>query len=64
MFKIGIRNLYKKPIRTLLSISTVVVSIVLLLSLLGFYVGYNKAMEDELANFGVQMIAVPKGCPY
>lgn len=64
MFKLGIRNLYKKPIRTLLSISTVVVSIVLLLSLLGFYVGYNKAMEDELANFGVQMIAVPKGCPY
>lgn len=63
-FKLALRNLAKKPLRTVLAIATVTVSITLLLSLLGFYFGYNKAMRDELNNFGVQMLAVPKGCPY
>lgn len=54
-FKLALRNLAKKPLRTVLAIATVTISITLLLSLLGFYFGYNKAMKDELNNFGVQI---------
>ncbi len=62
--KLAFKNLAQRPLRTILAILTVSLSIILLLSLLGFYFGYNKAMNDELKSFGVQMLAVPKGCPY
>lgn len=62
--KLVISNIRSKPLRTSLTIAVVAICVTLLLSLLGFFIGYNNAMKDELANLGVQMMAVPKGCPY
>lgn len=49
---------------SLLSVLAVAFSILLLLLLLGFYSGYTAAMDAELQTLGVQIMAVPKGCPY
>lgn len=62
--KLVFSNIRSKPLRTSLTIFVVAICVTLLLSLLGFFIGYNKAMEGELANLGVHMMAVPKGCPY
>lgn len=62
--KLVFSNIRSKPLRTVLTISAVAICITLLLSLLGFFIGYNRAMQDELANLGVHVMAVPKGCPY
>lgn len=62
--KLVFSNIRSRPLRTILTISVVAICVMLLLSLLGFFTGYNHAMEGELANLGVHMMAVPKGCPY
>lgn len=62
--KLVLSNIRSKPLRTILTITAVMICITLLLTLLGFFIGYNSAMKDELASLGVQIMAVPKGCPY
>lgn len=62
--KLVFSNIRSKPLRTILTITAVMICITLLLTLLGFFIGYNNAMKDELATLGVQIMAVPKGCPY
>lgn len=62
--KLVFSNIKAKPLRTILTISVVAICVTLLLTLLGFFAGYNHAMEGELANLGVHVMAVPKGCPY
>lgn len=62
--KLVFSNIRSKPLRTILTISVVAICVTLLLTLLGFFTGYNHAMQGELSNLGVHVMAVPKGCPY
>ena len=48
----------------ILSTLAITFSILLVLLLFGFYAGYTTAMDSELNTLGVQIMAVPKGCPY
>ncbi len=48
----------------ILSAVSIAFSLMLVLLLFSFYSGYKIAMESELSTLGVQVMAVPKGCPY
>ncbi|MEZ4813533.1 MAG: hypothetical protein R2883_08730 [Caldisericia bacterium] len=47
----------------ILSAVSIAFSLMLVLLLFSFYSGYKIAMESELSTLGVQVMAVPKGCP-
>ncbi|MEO0117148.1 MAG: ABC transporter permease, partial [candidate division WOR-3 bacterium] len=59
-----IKNLFRRKIRTLLTIFGIAIAIFLLFSLLTFNQGYKNSLFRELDLLGVHMLAVPKGCPY
>ncbi|MDW8114175.1 MAG: FtsX-like permease family protein [candidate division WOR-3 bacterium] len=59
-----IKNLFRRKIRTFLTILGIGIAIFLLFSLLTFNQGYKNSLIKELDLLGVHMLAVPKGCPY
>ncbi|MBM3211903.1 ABC transporter permease [Candidatus Poribacteria bacterium] len=58
------KNLYRRKIRSLLTIGGVGVAVAVLVSLLGFNAGYRKALEKDIENMGYQVLITAKGCPY
>lgn len=64
IFSLSIKNLFRRRIRTLLTIGGVAVAIAVLFSLLSFNAGYEKQLNGELGSMGIHILAVPKGCPY
>ncbi|HYE76970.1 MAG TPA: ABC transporter permease, partial [bacterium] len=58
------KNLTRQPIRTGLTIGGVALTMAVLVSLLGFNVGYRKALKRDMENMGYQVLVTAKGCPY
>ena len=58
------KNLYRRKIRSLLTIGGVAVAVAVLVSLLGFNTGYRQALERDVGNMGYQVLVTAKGCPY
>ncbi|MDQ1318388.1 MAG: putative transport system permease protein [Candidatus Poribacteria bacterium] len=58
------KNLYRRKIRSLLTIGGVGVAVAVLVSLLGFNSGYRKALNRDINNMGYQVLVTAKGCPY
>ncbi|MCX6005903.1 MAG: ABC transporter permease, partial [Chloroflexi bacterium] len=58
------KNLMRRRVRTSLTITGVAIAIAVLFSLLAFNAGYEKQLSGELGSMGINMLAVPKGCPY
>src|SRR4030067_938284 len=58
------KNLYRRKIRSFLTIGGVGVAVAVLVSLLGFNAGYRKALEKDITNMGYQVLVTAKGCPY
>jgi len=54
----------RRRVRTSLTIAGVAIAIAVLFSLLAFNAGYEKQLSGELGSMGINMLAVPKGCPY
>jgi putative ABC transport system permease protein len=54
----------RRHVRTSLTIAGVAIAIAVLFSLLAFNAGYEKQLSGELGSMGINMLAVPKGCPY
>jgi putative ABC transport system permease protein len=54
----------RRRVRTSLTIAGVAIAIAVLFSLLAFNAGYEKQLNGELGSMGINMLAVPKGCPY
>jgi len=63
-WQLSLRNLMRQPIRSGLTIGGVALTIAVLVSLLGFNVGYRKALQADLANMGYEVLVTAKGCPY
>jgi putative ABC transport system permease protein len=63
-FKLAIKNLMRRRVRTILTIVGVAIAVSALFSLSAFKSGYEKQLTRELDNMGINMLAVPKGCPY
>ena len=58
------KNLYRRKIRSCLTIGGVGVAVAVLVSLLGFNEGYRIALEKDVSNMGSQVLVTAKGCPY
>lgn len=58
------KNLKRRKIRSLLTISGVGVAVAVLVSLLGFNTGYQRALTSDIEKMGYQLLVTAKGCPY
>jgi len=63
-FGLAIKNLLRRPTRSILTILGVTIAIAVLYSLLQFQVNYEKGLKKELGALGAHVMVVPKGCPY
>jgi putative ABC transport system permease protein len=63
-FQIAYKNLLRKRIRSFLTVIGIALSSWVLVSLLGFNQGYEKALNKDVDNMGFQMMIMAKGCPY
>lgn len=58
------KNLKRRRIRTVLTILGVGIAVAVLVSLLGFNIGYKAALNRDIERMGYQVIVTAKGCPY
>ncbi|MBL7129934.1 MAG: ABC transporter permease [Candidatus Omnitrophica bacterium] len=63
-FIVAFKNLKRRKIRTLLTISGVAIAIAVLVSLLGFDMGYQKGLSNDIDKMGYHVLVTAKGCPY
>jgi len=63
-FQVAYKNLLRKKVRTLLTIIGIALSSWVLVSLLGFNRGYERALNKDIDNMGFQLMIMAKGCPY
>ncbi|MDD5711372.1 MAG: ABC transporter permease [Smithellaceae bacterium] len=63
-FQVAYKNLFRKKIRTILTIVGIALSSWVLVSLLGFNQGYERALSKDIDNMGFQLMIMAKGCPY
>lgn len=61
---IAFKNLSRKRIRTFLTIGGVGIAVAVLVSLLGFDAGYQRALSSDIDKMGYQVLVTAKGCPY
>lgn len=64
MLRLALKNLYRRPLRTGLTLLGLAVSVALLACLLSLGEGYQRGLRGELDRMGMQMMLVPLGCPY
>lgn len=64
MLRLALRNLARRPTRTLLTAAGLAVGIATLGALAAFGEGYQRGLRAELDRSGAQMMLVPLGCPY
>jgi putative ABC transport system permease protein len=64
IFSLAAKNLFRRHVRTGLTVAGVAIAIAVLFSLLSFNAGYERQLSGELGSLGIHMLAVPKGCPY
>lgn len=61
---LALKNLLRRRGRTALTVMGVAVAVAVLFSMLAFNAGYSSQLNRELEGLGIQVLAVPKGCPY
>src|SRR5919201_1825731 len=64
LFQIAYKNLLRSRVRTLLTLSGIMLAAWVLVSLLGFNRGYEMALDHDIDNMGYQLMVMAKGCPY
>lgn len=63
-FQVAYKNLFRKRVRSLLTMIGIALSAWVLVSLLGFNHGYETALNKDIDNMGFQLMIMAKGCPY
>ncbi|MBD3348904.1 MAG: FtsX-like permease family protein [Candidatus Eisenbacteria bacterium] len=63
-FRIALKTLRRKRIRTAFTVGGVGVAVAVLISLLAFDVGYQRALRRDIDRMGYQVLVTAKGCPY
>jgi len=61
---LALKNLIRRPVRTGLTIAGVALAVAVAVSLAGFNLGYQQAIERSIDRLGFQMMIMAKGCPY
>jgi putative ABC transport system permease protein len=64
IYQIAYKNLLRKKIRSILTITGISLSAWVLVSLLGFNKGYENALNKDIDSMGYQVLVAAKGCPY
>ena len=64
LFQIAYKNLLRSRVRAILTLSGIILAAWVLVSLLGFNRGYEKALDHDIDNMGYQLMVMAKGCPY
>ncbi|MBF0407376.1 MAG: ABC transporter permease [Candidatus Riflebacteria bacterium] len=58
------KNLFRRPIRTGLTVLGIALAVAVAVSLTGFNVGYRKSIDTSIDKLGFQIMIMAKGCPY
>lgn len=61
---LALREAWRRPLRTGITVFGIAVAVAALLSLLAFQRGYHRGLGRELDRLGAHVLVVPKGCPY
>jgi putative ABC transport system permease protein len=64
LISVAFKNLKRKKIRSFLTIGGVAIAVAVLVSLLGFDAGYERALTGDIDKMGYQVLVTAKGCPY
>src|SRR6476660_3680233 len=64
MVALALKNLYRRPLRSALTIGGAALAVAVLYSLASFQNGYQLRRRAELESLGAHILVVPKGCPY
>lgn len=60
---LSLKDLWRKPTRSVLTVSGLALASATLFSLLAFSVGYKQALQREMADSGIDMLVSTEGCP-
>jgi putative ABC transport system permease protein len=61
---LAVKNLRRRPVRTLLTVAGVALAVTVAVSLGGFMLGYRGAIDRSINMLGFQVMIMAKGCPY
>ncbi len=61
---LALKNLWRRPVRSLLTVAGVSLAVAVAVSLAGFNQGYRGAIERSIDRLGFQVMIMAKGCPY
>ncbi len=64
VFRLALRVLWRRKIRSALTIGGVAIAVAVLVSLLAFDAGYQEALRTDIDRMGYQVLVTAKGCPY
>ena len=64
LISVAFKNLKRKKIRSVLTIGGVAIAVAVLVSLMGFDAGYQRALTGDIDKMGYQVLVTAKGCPY
>jgi putative ABC transport system permease protein len=64
LMSVAFKNLKRKKIRSFLTIGGVAIAVAVLVSLIGFDAGYQRALTGDIDKMGYQVLVTAKGCPY
>jgi len=64
IYQVAYKNLLRKKVRSGLTLLGIALSAWVLVSLLGFNRGYERALNRDIDNMGFQVLVTAKGCPY
>ncbi|MDR1124117.1 MAG: ABC transporter permease, partial [Elusimicrobiota bacterium] len=64
IFQVSYKNLFRRKVRTALTITGIMLSTWVLVTLLGFNRGYENSLNDNIEGMGFQIVLTAKGCPY
>ncbi len=58
------KNLFRRPVRFGLTVAGIALAVAVAVSLAGFNIGYQEAIERSIDRLGFQVMIMAKGCPY
>jgi len=58
------KNLWRKKVRSVLTVLGVSIAVAVLVRLMGFDAGYKRGLESDIDRMGYQVLVTAKGCPY
>lgn len=62
--KLAIKNVVRRPTRSLLTLAGIAIAVAMLFNLLEFQRGCEQGLRSELGGLGAHIMVVPRGCPY